>query len=155
MRKQKHWLRPTWNGIKTRCYNQNNYAYRNYGARGIKVEFNNFEEFVIFIEGTLGPKPTPTHTLDRIDNDSNYTPNNLRWAQVNNRRLKHNPENYLGKTFGTRTITKWLELDHNGRRIVETTCSCGNKTRTRLAGVISSDTCKLCREKDFTNGRFI
>ena len=88
-----------WKGIKQRCYNPNNNDYNLYGARGIKVcrrwhEFLNFKEdmHLKYIIRCLlfGERDT---TLDRIDNDGDYTPENCRWASVhtqvrNSRRIK-------------------------------------------------------------------
>jgi hypothetical protein len=71
---------------KDRCINPQNNHYHLYGARGIQFCFDSFEEF--FAE--VGKKPTPKHSLDRINNNGNYEKGNIRWAtidqQVNNRR---------------------------------------------------------------------
>lgn len=71
---------------KARCEKPTHPSYPNYGARGINMLFDSFEAF--FSE--LGPRPSPDHTLDRIDNDRGYEPGNLRWttraAQAENRR---------------------------------------------------------------------
>lgn len=80
----------TWHLINNRCYNQKAKQYKNYGGRGI----NNFwrtdpSGFVKYILQELGPKPSKKYSLDRINNDGNYEPGNLRWAtakqQANNK----------------------------------------------------------------------
>lgn len=50
--------------------------WKNYGGRGIEFRFTSFEQW--FKE--LGPKPSPKHSVDRIDNDGHYEPGNIRWA---------------------------------------------------------------------------
>ena len=71
---------------KKRCTVLKCKSYPDYGGRGIKFLFTSFEQF--FAE--LGPKPSKQYTLDRIDNDGNYEPGNVRWAtrldQTHNRR---------------------------------------------------------------------
>lgn len=95
-----HPLYHTWFQMKSRCRTPNNTLYKYYGARGIDVCDRWFNSFNSFVED-MGEKPSATHTLDRIDNDGDYTPDNCRWADksqqaVNRRQHKISKYGYIG-----------------------------------------------------------
>ena len=89
-----------WHGIKRRCFNPNFKSYSNYGGRGITIcdEWNDdFQAFYDYVS-KLPHFGEEGYTLDRINNDGNYEPNDLRWATVkeqlrnrrNNRIVEYN-----------------------------------------------------------------
>lgn len=97
-----------WVELKLRCCNPNNRAYKDYGGRGIKVcdrWLHSFENFL----ADMGERPGKEYSIDRIDNNGDYCPENCRWAtdetQCNNRRSNINIT-YRGRT---QTLMQWCE----------------------------------------------
>ena len=99
----------SWAGIIKRCLDVNSPRFVDYGARGITICArwrNSFENFI----ADMGLKPTPQHSIDRINNDGNYEPGNCRWAtpsqqnrnKGNNRRITLNGQ--------TKLLAEWSEL---------------------------------------------
>ena len=80
----------SWNMMKDRCYNPNNKSYKDYGGRGITVCDRWKDSFENFLED-MGPKPSSKHSIDRINNDKKYEPNNCKWATQTeqNRNKRH------------------------------------------------------------------
>jgi hypothetical protein len=104
-----HPLGQIYRGMKKRCENVNANGFGNYGGRGISIcsQWQNFSVFVADIIGSIGPRPTMQHTLDRRDNNGNYEPGNVCWAtkseQASNKRNNHK----LTAMGRTQTLEAW------------------------------------------------
>jgi hypothetical protein len=101
------YLYNTWLNIINRCLDPKHNQYKNYGERGISIYSDWVDspvQFIEWIKKNLGERPVG-YSIDRIDNDGNYTPGNLRWAtssqQSKNRRNSSgdlHPQSKLDKT---------------------------------------------------------
>jgi len=122
---KKHGLRQhrfysTWCGMKQRCYNKKSKSYSNYGGRGIGVcdEWLDAENFIKWAEETH----IEGYTLDRIDNDKGYSPENCRWADAttqntNQRKSKRNTSGFVGVYWQEHKKSWRVRLSINKKRI--------------------------------------
>ena len=112
----------TWTSMMQRCTNSNDAAYKSYGGRGIRVcdEWYDYQNFL----RDMGCRPSPDFTLDRIENNKGYTPENCRWAdkitQSRNQRINsRNKTGFRGvktRKYGDK-IRYIAEIFHNGRKV--------------------------------------
>lgn len=102
-----------WQGMRRRCLTPTFKQWADYGGRGIKIcpEWDSFERFV----SDMGPRPSDHHSLDRIDNDGDYTPSNCRWAtkleQQRNQRTTRRVQ-IEGKTYLVCALASLSGLKH-------------------------------------------
>ena len=103
----RHPLYAIWSGMKTRCYNDCRPQFKRYGGRGIRVCDEWLSDFESFYKWSIQNGWEPGLSIDRIDNDGNYCPENCRWAdgftQANNSSHNHVIE-YCGEKM---TCTQW------------------------------------------------
>lgn len=100
-----------WLSMKRRCDTPSSNSYTNYGGRGIKVckrwlGMYGFQHFLL----DMGERPSQIHSIDRINNDGDYCPQNCRWAtpteQANNRRMRVDTR-YITYRGTTKTLLEW------------------------------------------------
>src|SRR5574340_826295 len=105
-----------WLSMNQRCKNPKSKAYHNYGGRGIRVCEAWENSFQAFFE-SLGPRPSPSHTLERQNNELGYSPENCIWAtrkeQIRNRRTTRLFE-FDGELRTATEISEKLGLSYSG-----------------------------------------
>lgn len=112
-----------WDGMKDRCQNPTAHNFKYYGARGIRVWdlWLGPTGFSAFLEH-VGPRPSPKHSIDRIDNGGHYVPGNVRWATAadqngntrSNRRITYQGRTQIlsdwARELGLDVGTLWVRL---------------------------------------------
>jgi hypothetical protein len=95
----------SWLAMKSRCYRRTDRFFRLYGGRGIRVcrRWHRFENFL----EDMGAKPSPKHSLDRIDNDGDYEPGNCRWATASEQANNRSNTVHLTVNGRTQSLAQW------------------------------------------------
>jgi hypothetical protein len=98
----------TLENIKSRCLNKNNRQYKDYGGRGILICPRWLESYRYFCED-MGKKPSPQHSIERLENDKGYYKENCKWAtRVEQNRNRRNNTN-LELNGKIKTLQEWSE----------------------------------------------
>ena len=107
-----------WQGIKKRCYNPHDARYDRYGGRGIKVCDEWRDDFQSFYDWAMQNGYQETLTIDRIDNDGDYCPENCRWSD--SQEQARNRSSNIKITIGnaTKTLTEWCEIFEVDSKVV-------------------------------------
>lgn len=105
-----------WANMKARCNNKNDYHYKNYGARGIKICDEWLQDFRNFYNWAINNGYRDDLTIDRINVNGNYEPSNCKWStmleQSKNRRASH-LVTYNGETKNLKDWIRILKLNNS------------------------------------------
>lgn len=115
-----HPIYDAWSALRQRCRNTKHESYRNYGARGIRVD-PRWEDFREFASDML-PSWKRGLTIERIDNNGNYTKENCKWATRSEQNSNHRRNKWMIHEGRRQTRTQWAaELGIVYRRFVHLT----------------------------------
>lgn len=95
--------------MKKRCFNKSDPNFKHYGGRGIIVCTKWVNSFADFIND-IGPKPSREYTLDRINNNGNYEPGNIRWATFKTQARNRRGNRFIEHEGELKTISEWAEI---------------------------------------------
>jgi len=98
-----------WQNIKRRCTNPNNPNYKDYGGRGISY-CSEWEEFEPFYEWAIKNGYKDDLTIDRIDVNGNYCPNNCRWVTQEQQQYNKRTTHYLTYKGETKSMAEWAKI---------------------------------------------
>lgn len=98
-----------WTGMKDRCYFPATNGYKNYGAKGIKV-CDEWHQYIPFRDWALSHGYAEELTIDRIDNNKDYCPENCRWAAIKEQRHNSSQNHFLEYNNERHTIDEWAKI---------------------------------------------
>ncbi len=100
-----------WSGIKQRCMNPRDTAFDRYGARGVAVAPELVESFERFL-AEVGLRPSPKHSIERIDNTRGYECGNIKWATPREQARNRRTNVRLTVDGVTKSVVEWAEQHH-------------------------------------------
>lgn len=104
--------------MKTRCYNVKAKDYKNYGLRGIKICDEWLNDSNLFIEWSLNNGYQVGLTIDRIDTNGNYEPNNCRWITSKEQQSNKRNNKLITINGETKTLSQWAEKSGLSRHVI-------------------------------------
>ena len=97
-------------GMKKRCYNKNTANYKNYGARGITICSEWLNDKQSFFAWAINNGYQDNLTIDRIDVNGNYEPNNCRWVDMKQQQRNRTDNHYATINGETHCLKEWCEI---------------------------------------------
>jgi hypothetical protein len=100
-----------WKAMMGRCYNPNNNMFKHYGSRGIAVcdRWRGRTGFANFM-ADMGNRPSPKHSIERIDNNGPYSPSNCKWATLDEQLANRRNSVFMTLDGETRTASQWAAI---------------------------------------------
>lgn len=137
-----------WCGIKKRCYNSKDKRYKNYGGRGITVceEWKN--SFEAFHNWAMANGYNENLTIERIDVNGNYCPENCKWATLREQ-MRNTTRNHFVTAFGeTKTIAEWSQVSGISQNVIKDRL---NKLHWSPEDAVSIKTLKIGGKRNESN----
>lgn len=122
----------TWVRMRRRCQNSESDDYSNYGGRGISV-CDRWEIFSNFLED-MGKRPSKHHSIDRINNNGNYTPDNCRWATIKQQNRNKRTTRELTIERKTLGLGEWAEISGINLETIRSRLNRGWSSETAVFG---------------------
>lgn len=98
-----------WWGAIQRCETKGHRSYQHYGARGIRMCERWRRSFEAFLDD-MGYRPSPDHSIDRIDVNGDYEPGNVRWATSTEQERNKRSSRFVTAMGDTKTVVEWSEV---------------------------------------------
>lgn len=99
---------------KNRCTNRNSQDFATYGERGIKFCFPSFQAFL----KEIGHRPSPKHSVNRIDNQGDYAPGNIQWSTATEQSRNRRSNRTFVINGEERSMAEWAEIYHMNYKIL-------------------------------------
>jgi hypothetical protein len=106
--KRKQRIYTTWKNMIRRCYNKDHTSYKYYGGKGITV-CAEWQEFEPFYEWAIGSGYSDNLTIDRIDNNDNYKPQNCRWVTPKEQANNRSTNRCITFNGEAKTVAEWAD----------------------------------------------
>lgn len=139
-------------GMRYRCYNKTNPGYHNYGGRGIFICDEWYSDVKKFIDWALLNGYQESLTIDRIDNDKGYSPENCRWATSKEQGRNKRSNYFISYRGEVKALSDWCEILKLDYRKTYIKVAFAGQTLEQISAGIEPEGEE---KRYFYNGRFI
>lgn len=108
-----------WSDMKTRCNNPNRPKYTRYGGRGITICNKWMSDFQAFYDWSMANGYRDDLSIDRIDNDGNYCPENCRWITMREQASNKSTNHFITYEGQTLTMAEWARRTGISREVLK------------------------------------